>query len=92
MNVLRTSGTAVEHLAIHYSCAHDVLGNEDLRVLYDGACRLGYPDCSKLFSETESRLTVNSFNNADMYRQLTQIWEAKGCLPTRVAKPRKILF
>ena len=79
MNVLRTSGAAVEHLAIHYSCAHDVLGNEDLRVLYDGACRLGYPDCSKLFSETESRLAVNSFNNADMYRQLTKIWKAKGC-------------
>ena len=79
MNVLRTSGTAVEHLAIHYSCAHDVLGNEDLRMLYDGACRPGYSDCSKLFTDTESRLTVSSFDSADMYRQLTKIWKAKEC-------------
>ena len=79
MNALRTSGTAADHLAIHYSCAHDVLGNEALRTLYDGACRLGSSDCSKLFTDTESRLTVNSFDSGAIYSQLTKIWKAKEC-------------
>ena len=76
MAALRTSGAATEQLAIYYRGAYEIIGDAALRMLYDTASLLGSPDCSKLFTDIESRLTVKSFYSEGIYNQLTKVWEA----------------